>query len=178
MNARHRYSFDHKSCREHLDKLLREADRLEQSETRADKSDHAINGAWTGWHLHEWIWSEMKEIERSDPPIAEEMDDDTAEQIKLQHKARQRACAQIRADVAKDLGISVGSVDAKAFGAYMARQHRVIEICRIIATGSKHTQVDDLKGIEVETLRWRHSLAQALPFIPRRLTWSTRTSRR
>jgi hypothetical protein len=134
-----------------LEKLVREAIRLEQAKSRDDKSDHAINGATTGWHLHEWVWAEMKRIERADPPDSSGMDADTAEQIRLQHKETQRACAQVRVDVAAELGISVGDVDARAFGIYMAKRYPAIEICRIIATGSKHTQVGDLAGAIVET---------------------------
>jgi hypothetical protein len=146
-----RYSFDHRTCRDHLNKLVREADRLEQATDRDDKSDHAINGATTGWHLHEWIWSSMKHIERSAPPDASQIGSDVAEQIRLQHLDKQRACATLRSDVAKAQGISVGSVDAEAFGVYMAQHYPCIEACRIIATGSKHTQVGRLPDPQVET---------------------------
>ena len=46
--------FGMSSCRDMLNKLWREIDRLAQSSKRADIVDHALNAAWTAWHLIEW----------------------------------------------------------------------------------------------------------------------------
>jgi hypothetical protein len=145
------FSFGFTTSRDHLNKLARDVDRLEQAESRDDKSDHAINGAITAWHLHEWAWADMKAVQGSELPDFSELGADTAEQARLHHKERQQACRQVLVDVAKELAIGAREVDAKAFGAYMAKRHPAIEACRIIATGSKHIGVGHLPSTDVET---------------------------
>ena len=58
--GRANYSFDINSARQRLDKMIRESERLEATSDRTEKSDHAINAAMDGWHIHEWVWDEMK----------------------------------------------------------------------------------------------------------------------
>ena len=60
-----KFSFDIDGCRPRLDKMIRERERLEGTSDRTEKSDHAINAAMDGWHLHEWVWAEVKQIQRS-----------------------------------------------------------------------------------------------------------------
>ena len=57
MNDGPQHTFGHDSCRDMLDKLKREFNRLEVAPEREDIADHAINFAITSWHLTDWIWA-------------------------------------------------------------------------------------------------------------------------
>lgn len=52
-----RQTFDLKSCRDLVEKLAREIDRMRDHPTRDDLTDHAVNFAITGWHLTDWVWN-------------------------------------------------------------------------------------------------------------------------
>lgn len=51
------------SCRDLLDKLERELDRLKLACDRDDIVDHALNFCFTCWSMTEWVWKAIK----SDP---------------------------------------------------------------------------------------------------------------
>ena len=42
--------------REWLGKMGRELARLESTNVKVDIADHAMNFAWTAWHMAEWVW--------------------------------------------------------------------------------------------------------------------------
>ena len=116
-------SFDIDSAREQLDKMIRESRRLEAADNPTDKSDHAINAAMTGWHLHEWVWAEVKEIERSDPFTSEQLDPDTQEQLRLQLEQRKRNLAALRVEIGKEVGVKPAAVGKAQFGQFMAKRN-------------------------------------------------------
>ena len=148
-NSFRKLSFDIDGCRQQLDKLIREAERLEGTDDRIDKSDHAINAAMTGWHLHEWVWNAVKKIMQSDLPVAD--DPETQRQIRLQQEQKRRRLAELRIEISKELSVKPARVGKEEFGAFMAKRNPSIELCRIIATGTKHLDVDNTSGVEVET---------------------------
>jgi hypothetical protein len=152
-NGPRRLSFDIDGCRQHLKKMIRESERLEGTDDRIEKSDHAINAAMTGWHLHEWVWDEVKKIERSDPPTGDHLDPDAQQQLRLrlQLEQQKRKLAELRVEIGKELGIKAADVGKAEFGQFMAKRNPSIELCRIIATGSKHLDADDADDVEVET---------------------------
>lgn len=131
--------------------MIRESERLEGTDNRIEKSDHAINAAMTGWHLHEWVWDEIKKIERSDPPTGDHLDPDTQQQLRLQLEQQKRNLAALRVEIGKELGIKPADVGKAEFGQFMAKRNPSIELCRIIATGSKHLDAEDTTDVEVET---------------------------
>ncbi|HJS33520.1 MAG TPA: hypothetical protein VJ924_16115 [Alphaproteobacteria bacterium] len=47
-----------------LDKATRELDRLKATERDAEVRDHAVNFAWTAWHIADWAWEEIKDAGR------------------------------------------------------------------------------------------------------------------
>ncbi len=95
MTASRKFSFDIDSSRQRLDKMIRESERLEGTSDRTEKSDHAINAAMDGWHLHEWIWNEVKQIQRSDPITGDNLNPDVQEQLPLQNEAQKRKMAEL-----------------------------------------------------------------------------------
>lgn len=131
--------------------MIRESERLEGTDNRIEKSDHAINAAMTGWHLHEWVWDEVKKIERSDPPTGDHLDPDMQQQLRLQLEQQKRNLAALRVEIGKELGIKPADVGKAEFGQFMAKRNPSIELCRIIATGSKHLDAEDTTDVEVET---------------------------
>jgi len=150
VNTTRKLSFDNNSARSQLDKMIRDTERLENTDDRTEKSDHTVNAAMTGWHLHEWVWAEVKDIERSEPPVSDRLDPDAQQQIYLQIDAQKRELAGLKVEIANDLQTKPNKVGAPDFGRYMAKNHRSINICRAIATGSKHLGMDST-GIKFET---------------------------
>ena len=53
--------FGLKSCRDVLEKLTREVDRLRSATIDVDASDHAINCGMTAWHMTRWVWAEIND---------------------------------------------------------------------------------------------------------------------
>jgi hypothetical protein len=74
---------------------------------------HAFNCAVTAWHMADWVW--------------------------------QSASPQDRAELLSKLNIVATGKSRKDFGAFtkaLMDRHRVLHICRQIATGSKHKEVE------------------------------------
>jgi len=46
-----------------VNKLKRELDRFNAAKTRAEAEDHAMNFAWTAWHLYEWTWAGIEALD-------------------------------------------------------------------------------------------------------------------
>ena len=101
-----------------------------------------------GWHLHEWVWAEVKQIQRSDPIDDDSFDDDLRRELRLQNEAQKRKMAELQVEIGKELKISPADVGKTEFGQFMANRYRAIDICRIIATGSKHLGVDNVEDAE------------------------------
>ena len=49
-------TFGFTTPREWLGKMGRELARLESTNVKVDIADHAMNFAWTAWHMAEWVW--------------------------------------------------------------------------------------------------------------------------
>ena len=56
-----RRAFGLVSHRDMTEKLAREISRAATASSREDLADHLTNGAWTAWHVHEWIWAGIKQ---------------------------------------------------------------------------------------------------------------------
>ncbi len=101
-------TFDLVSCRDLLDKLQREIMRIEKAAGRPDVCDHGTNAALTAWHLTDWVWADVK----NNLPI--------------------------RSAIAKQAGRAANDFDVREFQDYVAGGCKYLQICRIIATASKH----------------------------------------
>jgi hypothetical protein len=106
-------TFDRTSAKDMLAKLHREIARMESPTKQPLAADHVINAFWTAWHLHAWIYAEIKE--RPD----------------------------LKAAVLKYRGIDEAGIDDQSsFGTSLARRFVPLKICRMIATSSKLVHVE------------------------------------
>ena len=62
--------------RDWLGKMRRELDRLERANVKVDMADHAMNFAWTAWHMAEWVWPTL--VAREDEAMSVKANVDTA----------------------------------------------------------------------------------------------------
>lgn len=104
-----RITFDIRNSRDMLEKLRWECDQLRR--TAADREalvHHALNAAWTAWHIHDWVWAAV-----SRDPV-------------------------LRARFAKQAGIAPQKFDQEAFAGWLVKDKPDLDLCRIIATSAKH----------------------------------------
>lgn len=96
-----------------LDKLRWEWEQLrEQCTNREALVNHAINGAWTGWHIHDWVWVAIS-----------------------------RDLAK-KSTFAKKAGVALQKFDQQAFAEWLRADKKELDYCRIIATSAKHFGVE------------------------------------
>ncbi len=101
-------TFDLVTCRDLLEKLQREISRIEEAAARPDVCDHGTNAAFTAWHLTDWVWADLENNWVT------------------------------RSAIAKQAGDYPPNFNLGQFQDYVAKKCEDLEICRIIATASKH----------------------------------------
>ena len=111
-------TFDLVSCRDLLKKLEREIGRIKQATDRPEVCDHGTNAAFTAWHLTDWVWADVKDN------------------------------WQIRAAIAKQAGRAANNFNLEELQDYVAGGSKDLEICRIIATASKHVGWEILGDVQ------------------------------
>jgi hypothetical protein len=114
------HTFDLQGCRDMLDKLVRELQRMGRAtEDRASLGDHAVNFALTAWHLVDWVWAEI----RKDYPL--------------------------RLKLAKEVGCAPAAFDRDQFALWCLRSCPDLEACQVIATATKHVRCDQEAAGEI-----------------------------
>lgn len=104
--------FDGTPAERMLNKLRREIQEIESAMDPELARDQVTNAFWTAWHLHTWIWDEIK-----DRP-------------------------ELKAAVFNYRGIGDEEVDdERSFGAALAQRFVPLKICRLIATSPKLIRV-------------------------------------
>jgi hypothetical protein len=124
---------DIKDCRDMLDKLLREIKRIETCRDRQDAADHCCNAALTAWHLHDWVWRDIK------------------------------TNWDVHAAICRSAGLAPCRLDEARFGQIVldpAAGCAALDYCQQIATASKHAGVEVLPDFEMsaspeEDPRWK-----------------------
>lgn len=101
-------TFDLVSCRDVLEKLRRENDRIKGAWYRQDVCDHGTNAAFTAWHMTDWVWADFQNNWVT------------------------------RSAIAKQAGHDPPNFNLPNFQDYVAKDSRYLGICRVIATASKH----------------------------------------
>ena len=119
-----------KSPGDMLSKLKRELNRLaDASAKHLDVVDHGINGAWTAWHITDWVWKAKFEW-------------DVAARKSLESGH-----------------VDLPSGDRARFNECLARECPELALCRDVANGIKHFLLDPkpkasqsgAKGVSTET---------------------------
>ena len=110
-------TFGIKTSRDMLRKLHWELDQLANTEDHDDQTAayHCFNAAVTAWHLHEWIWLEIKRDDK------------------------------LRARLAREAGVPPQKFKKHHWAEFMQKRHpfyEVLRYCKIIATASKHAGVE------------------------------------
>lgn len=100
------------SCRQMLNKLAREIERVETNLDRDDASDHGTNAAWTAWHLADWFWADIRDINKKD--------------------------GRTIAALAAEFGANPSSFGLDEFKRRVIERCDALRICQIITTASKH----------------------------------------
>ena len=112
-------TFDIQNSRDMLDKLYREIDRVLDAEDIWNASDHCFNAAITAWHLHEWVWRDIKPN------------------------------WHVRARLAKKADVRPPKFKGRRWKAFILSDQTgcpSLRYCRIIATASKHGGVKLIEG--------------------------------
>lgn len=109
-------TFDLVSCRDLLQKLERELDRIRCCNGREELADLGFNFAVTAWHLVDWVWADIKD----------------------QHA--------LKAALAGEAGVRAPDFVLKQFQDLMRGRSDDLNFCRLIATASKHVGVERLPG--------------------------------
>jgi hypothetical protein len=112
-------TFDLETSRDMLDKLYREIDRVLAAEQIQDAADHCFNAAITAWHLHEWVWKDIRQD------------------------------WHVRARLAKMAGVRPPKFKGRRWKAFILSQQTgcpALRYCRIIATASKHGGIKLIEG--------------------------------
>ena len=132
-------TFDIRTSRDMLDKLSREIKRLETTDNREDAADLCFNAAVTAWHLHDWVWKDIKD----NWPV----------------RARIAKAAEIPGKFKKR--------DWMTFLRSKKAECPALRYCRIIATASKHGGVELTDDDPIEDLRVYTSPAPDTRWKPR-----------
>jgi uncharacterized protein (DUF2164 family) len=119
--ARKPLTFAIKSPQDMVEKLSRELDRIfEYADDEKEIADHGINFCMTAWHLREWVWAAIK------------------------------ANHQLRAALAKELGIRPQAFNSDQFVEYLLMRTPELEYCQGIATSAKHIGAE-VREFETDT---------------------------
>jgi hypothetical protein len=130
----------HRTCgRDVIEKLRREAERIESTNDSGLAGDYVINAFWTAWHVHQWMWDAI-----SDRP-------------------------DLKLAVLKYRGIERFAIeDHETFGAVLASRFVPIRICRTIATSSHYVHVsstDEQAKMSIASLGASQNLVRSNPMI-------------
>ncbi len=109
-------TFDLVDCRDLLQKLEREMDRIRRCNRREELADLGFNFAVTAWHLTDWVWADIKGVHGLKTALAAE--------------------ASVRAP----------EFNFNEFRDLLRRRSDDLNYCRLIATASKHVGVEPLPG--------------------------------
>lgn len=109
-------TFDLVNCRDLLQKLERELDRIRQCDDREELADLGFNFAVTAWHLTDWVWAD----------------------ITSKHDLKVLLAARANKSASK-FGLA-------EFRDWMRKLSEDLNHCRLIATASKHVGAERRPG--------------------------------
>lgn len=134
--ARRAVIFNVQNSSDMLRKLRWEIYQISSQRANLDASVyHSINGAITAWHLHEWIWNDIKR--------------DYGRRVVL----------------AKRAGIASSRLTMRQFGVWATQENRGVRLSQMIATEAKHFAFEiRAQGMPVTTTDVSASSTTALTF--------------